>query len=241
MNPDYLTEFEENGFCGPFELSDSGAVDLLLSSVLAQHEFVPARESVQAKHVLGEHKEKPLLLANAHIENDHVMKTGNDDAILDRLAALMGDEIYLRRSQFWRKPSGSRGVMWHQDKHEKKGLGEIGEVSAWVALEDSTIDNGCVWLLKGSHKMGLVPPKSMIDTSFLIKFFASNKLEVPDTFDGYEVVPMEVKKGQFFIFHQMCFHASGPNTSQGTRTGVVYRYLTNGDFDGTTETLTRVV
>jgi|TARA_B100000497_G_scaffold2219_1_gene2600 hypothetical protein len=35
----------------------------------------------------------------------------------------------------------------------------------------------------------------MIDASFRVKFFALDKLEVPDTFEGCEAVPIEVKKG----------------------------------------------
>lgn len=236
-----LEDMERDGFCGPFDLDTPEIVDPLLASVLAADRFKPTQIDTARKHVLGAHKEQPLLLSNEHISNAHVMQLAHDSAILSRLRAVMGDEVYLRRSQFWRKPLGSRGVIWHQDKHEKMGLGTIGEYSAWVALEDTNIDNGCVWLLKGSHKAGFVEPKSIMDAVFRIRFFASDALEIPDKLSSYEAVPMQIKKGQFFLFHQMCFHASGPNKTQGTRTGLAYRYLTDSKIERITEELTRVI
>lgn len=236
-----LEDMERDGFCGPFDLDGADVVDPLLESVLAEDRFRPMKVDMLRKHVLGAHKEQPLLLSNEHLTKPHIMQLGHDPAIVSRLQKVMGDEVYLRRSQFWRKPSGSRGVIWHQDTHKVMNLGEIGEYSAWVALEDSYIDNGCVWILKGSHKAGVVDPNSVMDAAFRIRFFASDTLEIPPALSSYEAVPIQPKKGQFFLFHQLCFHASGPNKTQGTRTGLVYRYLSDPTIEQVTEKLTRVI
>lgn len=240
LPPASLERFHLDGFCGPFDLSDPALVDPLLSSVLETRTFVPHATAMPTKHILGENKGKPLLLANAHLENDFVLKVGRDPAILEWLTQLMGNDIWLRRSQFWRKPPGSHGVLWHQDVHRKLGLGDIGEFSAWVALEDSTLENGCVWLLRGSHRAGILPPEDILGAQFNVRFFASDDVIVPKPLQQYEAVPMELKKGQFFLFHQMCFHASGPNKSGAPRTGLAYRYLSDSNIPSITETLTRV-
>jgi ectoine hydroxylase-related dioxygenase (phytanoyl-CoA dioxygenase family) len=233
-------EFEANGFCGPFALDNPALADLALETTLRELKFSPANDSIKAQHVLGDYKEDPRVLANAHHTHPAILQLGLDKAIIARLKTLMGPEIYLRRSQFWRKPAHGRGVIWHQDTHRKMGLGCIGEFSAWVALEDSTLDNGCVRLLRGSHKAGVVPPESVIDPSFRIRFFASEALQVPEPLLRYQAVPMTMRKGQFFLFHQLCFHASGPNRTAATRTGVVYRYLSDAGIESVTEKLIRV-
>jgi len=236
-----IDNFEKDGFCGPFDLDDPNIITPLLQRVLSENSFQPVNDSIKRKHILGANKEIPLVLANSHTTNPLVMSLGQDRAILDRLGQLMGNEIYLRRSQFWRKTAQSRGIMWHQDTHRRMGLGDVGEFSAWVALEDSYIDNGCVWLLRGSHKAGIIEPNSIATPAFRIRFFASEKIETPPALEKYEIVPMKVKKGQFFIFHQLCFHASGPNKTEASRTGLVYRYLTDPNIQTVKEELTRVV
>jgi ectoine hydroxylase-related dioxygenase (phytanoyl-CoA dioxygenase family) len=240
LTSDDLERFQSDGFCGPFDLSDPALVEPLLTSALESRTFIPHAMSTSKRHILGAHKETPLLLANAHLDNDLIMRVGRDPAIVERLAQVMGGDIWLRRSQFWRKPPGSHGVMWHQDTHRALGLGDIGEYSAWVALEDSTRENGCVWLLRGSHRAGVVPPETVLGAQFTVRFFASDDVIVPKPLQGYEAVPMELRKGQFFLFHQLCFHASGPNRSGAPRTGLAYRYLGDAEIPSITEELTRV-
>lgn len=241
LTPAQLDSFARDGFCGPLDLERPEAIDPMLSTVLAEHSFQVQKDGMQARNVLGAHKEPPLVLPNIHTQNPLVMGIGQDPAILGALGQLMGPEVYLRRSQFWRKPGGARGIIWHQDVHRKMGLGEIGEFSAWVALEDSTEENGCVWFLRGSHRDGYRDPDSVIKAGFKIRYFASDEITVPPALAGYEPVAMPVRKGQFFLFHQMCFHASGPNRTAGTRTGIAYRYLTDPNIDRVTEPLTRVI
>ena len=232
--------FRRDGFLGPFDLADRDLAETVLTEAVHDLGFTEAVADLHPRHILGRHKGAPLVRANAHLTSEAVMRLGRDPAILRRLACLMGPDIYLRRSQFWRKPPQARGVIWHQDIHRKLGLGDIGELSAWVALEDATIDNGCVWLSRGSHVQGAVEASSVVSPGFRIRFFASDKVEIPEPLLGYEAAPMEVRKGQFFLFHQLCFHASGPNRSDGARTGVALRYLSDPDIPSVTEQLTQV-
>lgn len=235
-----LVDFERDGFCGPFDLAQADRIDQLLKAVLAKQTFAQANDNFKAKHILSENKEVPLVLPNMHLERADILDVACDPEIVGRLVQLMGDEVYLRHSQFWRKIGRSRGVIWHQDTHRKLGLGRIGEFSAWVALEDATIENGCVWLARGSHKGGIVAPETVSTAMFQMRFFGSDKIEVPAALKEYEIVPMEVKKGQFFMFHQLCFHASGPNKTDGTRTGLAYRYLSDPDQAQITQALTKI-
>jgi chlorinating enzyme len=242
LTPAQVDAFARDGFCGPLDLAEPAVIGKLLDRVLAENTFVAPVDGFQARHVLGAYKEQPLVLPNVHLSNELVLALGRDPAIIAALGQLMGPEVYLRRSQFWRKPVGSRGIIWHQDVHRKMGLGEIGEFSAWVALEDSTVENGCVWFMRGSHLDGFRDPDTVLNAAaYRVRFFASDHITVPAALRDYQPVAMPVREGQFFLFHQLCFHASGPNRTSGTRTGVAFRYLTDPGLERVTEELTRVI
>lgn len=227
-----IEDFATNGFAGPFDLSDPGLAASVSDIAHGSFEFNEARGGLQDKHFVSPYAKRPLLSANTHLKHAVVRELANDKAIVAALRQSMGPTVMLRRSQFWRKPPNARPVMWHQDTHKHRGLGLIDEFSAWVALEDATIDNGCVWFLKESVREGIIDPKSFLDFRFQAKFYNSESLVVPDGLTQFEAVPMEMKAGQFVLFNQLCFHASGPNKTDGERIGLAFRYIPGSRIDG---------
>ncbi len=234
LNSNEIAGFKENGFAGPFDLSDPSLVSRVSEIPQEEFELREAKGGLQEKHFISPYSKRPLLCANTHLRHQPVLDLGRDANIVAALSQLMAPEILLRRSQFWRKPPNARPVMWHQDTHKHRGLGFINEFSAWIALEDATKENGCVWFLKGSSNGGVVPPADFLDRRFQAKFYNSEELEVPEALAKFEAVPMEMKAGQFVLFHQLCFHASGPNKSDRERVGLAFRYLP-GDRRDTVE------
>jgi ectoine hydroxylase-related dioxygenase (phytanoyl-CoA dioxygenase family) len=235
-----ISDFAINGCAGPFNLADTAPIETILSDAALLGSMSGAHARLKPSHIIGDYTTPPQLLADSHLTDDAVMALAQDANLLDCMGSVMEQDMYLRRSQFWRKPAGSRGVIWHQDTHKQRELGEIGERSAWVALEDTDIENGCVWVLKGSSQAGIVPPDTIMDALFRVRFFANSEIQVPAGLEAYEPIPMALRKGQFFIFHQLCFHASGPNRSAGTRTGLAFRYVPAGRESSLTESLTKV-
>ncbi|HVM26584.1 MAG TPA: phytanoyl-CoA dioxygenase family protein [Mycobacteriales bacterium] len=87
----------------------------------------------------------------------------------------------------------------------------------WVALEDATVDNGCLWALPGGHRT--VPLEKRFvrlggdadGTSFVP--VADGPVAVPD--DGW--VPLEAETGTLVVLHGLLPHRSSPNTSPRSR------------------------
>jgi ectoine hydroxylase-related dioxygenase (phytanoyl-CoA dioxygenase family) len=226
----FLNEFDANGFAGPFEFEDSSIIEQINFAIEHEFELVTSKENPwldKLKPYLSEQfSVSPTVCSNTHLSNTDIMALAKDSVITSLIKTLTKTDTFLRRSQLWVKPAFSRAVAWHQDTHKRKHLGDIGERSVWVALDDVTIENGCVWLLKGSHKSGITPPNSLFTIADRINFFNNTEgIFIPPTLEQYECVPMEMKKGQFFIFHQLCFHASGPNKSNDVRRGLALRYI----------------
>jgi len=83
----------------------------------------------------------------------------------------------------------------------------------WFALEDASIDNGCMWAIPGGHKMGL---KSRF---FRGKNGNLTEMEVFDesAWDTSKLVPLEVRAGTLIVLHGLLPHMSYANRSKRTR------------------------
>lgn len=82
----------------------------------------------------------------------------------------------------------------------------------WFALEDATLENGCLWALPGGHRLGL-------KKRFVRAEDGGTAFRVLDTTAVPEdaMVPLEVKKGTLVVLHGLLPHRSGPNTSPKSR------------------------
>ncbi|WP_208073799.1 phytanoyl-CoA dioxygenase family protein [Bradyrhizobium barranii] len=100
---------------------------------------------------------------------------------------------------------------WHQDESyvptRDKSL-----TSIWVALEDATLENGCLWVVPGSHRMGFMYPSRRTQSPK----FQSHHPECYG-FDLDKAVPLEVTTGTVVVFNGYLLHSSGMNASTRTR------------------------
>jgi ectoine hydroxylase-related dioxygenase (phytanoyl-CoA dioxygenase family) len=109
--------------------------------------------------------------------------------------------------------------MWHQDAPYWPILAPMTEVSAWVALDDADVDNGCMSMVPGSHLWG-----NNIDFIHTLKNFE----DMPSHFNGHEiqVVVCPVKKGEVHFHHALTWHGSHANTSGRPRRAIALHCMT---------------
>ena len=82
----------------------------------------------------------------------------------------------------------------------------------WFALEDATIENGCLWAIPGEHKLGL-------KSRFMRAEGGGTRFEVFDSTPWPEekLQPLEVKKGTLIVLHPLLPHLSRENRSSRSR------------------------
>ena len=137
------------------------------------------------------------------------------EKILDITAQLIGPGIRTNGDKLNMKSAevGSP-VEWHQDwafyPHTNDDLLAVG-----VAIDDMTLENGCLLVVPGSHK-------GRIHDHHLNGRFAGAVTE-PD-FTGEDAVPIEIGAGGISIHHVRTLHASAPNTSGKPRRLLLYMY-----------------
>jgi phytanoyl-CoA hydroxylase len=85
-------------------------------------------------------------------------------------------------------------------------------VGLWFALEDATIENGCLWVMGGGHKLGL-------KSRFMRSEGGGTRFEVIDDTPWPEdnLQPLEVKKGTVIVLHGLLPHLSRENRSAKSR------------------------
>jgi len=133
------------------------------------------------------------------------------EKMLDCMEDLMGPSIYYHSSKVMFKPPGGVAKPWHQDAAYWRDYAS-NQITVWIAIDEASQENGCVWAIPQSHKLGLVP-------------HVKNELQVEDSqIDLNQAVPVPVPAGGLLIFHSLVLHMSKQNESEKTRWAIICDY-----------------
>jgi phytanoyl-CoA hydroxylase len=137
--------------------------------------------------------------------------------ILDVVETLLGSSIKLYTDQLFVKPAfhGSE-VPYHQDHAYWTQVEPYNMISCWLALDDATVENGCVRMIPGTHKQ-YIPHR---------EFEGNQKYGLlPQDVDASREVPVEINAGGAMFHHSLTVHRSFPNRSGKGRRGLVAIYM----------------
>ena len=147
---------------------------------------------------------------------------GTHPRVLDAVEDILGPDILLWTvSIFPKYPRDPGYISWHQDG-TYWGLDSVRVTTAWIALTDSTVDNGCMRVVPGSHRRPILPHR---DT-----YAADNRLsrgqEIEVEVDERDAVDVVLRAGEMSLHHVNIIHGSNPNPSDGSRIGFAPRFTT---------------
>ncbi len=136
---------------------------------------------------------------------------------VDITTALLGPDTDLYWNQsVYKAGRGTKEFPWHQDDGYT-AVYPSPYLTIWLAINDVTIENGCVWFLPGSYRQGLVPH---VETPI---GKLCHSLEDPD-----QGVPAPLKAGSAAVLWSLTMHKSGVNVSGGMRKAYVIQYCQAG-------------
>jgi hypothetical protein len=117
---------------------------------------------------------------------------------------LIGPEVAIYRSMFMNKPAGKGTVLpWHQDGGRIWRLTGQPLLTLWLALDPATPANGCVRIVPGSHRLGLLSEYGHTITPEQERAHCA-----PERCEDLVMEP-----GELVLLHNLVLHASGSNTS----------------------------
>jgi len=232
LSAQQLKEFEENGFVKGDVILNDEEVEFLRE----QLDLVMEGKSVK----------KPVLNRDMKDNSEFAMKMAKKDTVVQIVNMWMASDAYLSHAanvtlceevaqlcntdtlRIWHdqvqyKPPVIGGAGdWHQDHPAWPIIQPADLVSAWVALDDATIENGCMWMVPGSHKWG--DHQQYLQNTSDYKPHHTKPELLPEGV-SIEPVPFEIKKGQVGYHHCLTWHGSGPNTSQRKRRAIAVHYM----------------
>jgi ectoine hydroxylase-related dioxygenase (phytanoyl-CoA dioxygenase family) len=140
--------------------------------------------------------------------------------IKDVLTGVIGPDVKCMQSMLFVKSAGKPGQAWHQDENyiptRDRSL-----TGAWIAIDDATTENGCLWVIPKSHRPGVIFPSESTDNPDFDCAFESKF-----SYDESTAIPVEVKAGSIVFFNGYLLHRSLPNRAKsGFRRVLVNHYM----------------
>ena len=151
-----------------------------------------------------------------------------DPNILDMVEQLIGADFALWNSSFFAKPAlNGRKTPWHQDG-EYWPIRPVATCTAWIAVDDSTVENGCLRVIPGSHQAErLLEHRTNRGPDLTL-----NQELLPSEFNEDDAVDLVLQAGQMSLHDVRLVHGSEANRSEKPRRGMTLRFMpTTSVFD----------
>jgi len=231
-----LDTFENDGWCGPFDLFEPALAARLLSRI--REEVLPKRCEIYA------HTRADIEVAeyrrDRHLDSPLMYRIAAANELVSLLPALLGPDILLWRSDAFEIGVGDPATSPHQDGAFEATRGthpliEVGpnqasvghqqipvqveiplSVGAWIALTPVTRKTGSLWVVPGTHEEHIEPVPG--------EGFAGMKFVPGVKFEPSDGTAIEIQAGQFILFHNLLVHGSYP-VETGRRFAWTTRYV----------------
>jgi hypothetical protein len=177
-----------------------------------------------------------LLAENPHVRPEHlVLRWGGGAAalpthaafleyarapdVLDLVSEVLGPDVILWGAHVFCKPAGGGlEIPWHQDG-QYWPIRPLATCTVWIALDDSTAENGCMRYIPGSHRARTLLHHRLDERPAL----ALNQTVA--TLDASGARDVVLAAGALSMHDVYLIHGSGPNGSARRRAGFAIRYM----------------
>jgi phytanoyl-CoA hydroxylase len=163
---------------------------------------------------LGEKSDGPLSYRPMmHLTSPELTAVATDDRWAPIVLPLLGTgDARLYWEQAVAKPPQARTELpWHQDNGYTPLIPEE-YVTCWLALDDADLENGCIWVIPGSHHQGTQRHHA-----------GAGPFRVGHD-GGEEGVAVPVRRGDVLVFSSLIMHRSGPNVTDRNRRAWIIQF-----------------
>ncbi|MCH2378157.1 MAG: phytanoyl-CoA dioxygenase family protein [Pedosphaera sp.] len=213
-----VAAFHQEGYLIVRGVFDAEEADILRAAAAADQSFKENAYDLED----GEGGKAQLVLWNSAGE-DLWGAIARSERIVNAMEQLLGDEVYHYHSKMSIKQPRTGGAWsWHQDYGYWYQNGclwpDMG--SAFIAVDPNTRENGCLQVLKGSHKLGRIEHGRYGDQT------GADPERTAEATKVMETVYVELDPGDTLYFHSNLLHRSDQNTSDSQRWSLICCYNT---------------
>src|SRR5262249_46860230 len=140
---------------------------------------------------------EPRRIAVPHLYWRWAFDLATHPAVLDAVENLLGPDLLIQATLILTKPAHDPAIVtWHQDG-TYSGLYKTPNATAWIALTDSTPENGCMRVIPGSQRQPILPHvQSQVEHHLLRR-----SPEVAVTVDEADAVDVVLHAGEMSLHH----------------------------------------
>jgi ectoine hydroxylase-related dioxygenase (phytanoyl-CoA dioxygenase family) len=221
LTVEHRRQFAEEGWCvvdGIYSEAEIAAIDAffedyrrigtaVFDSGMHYEEIDPTRRQLRAMH--------------PHRYSEQAKGWALNPRVIDVLAGLLGRAPLLAQTMYYFKPPGSKGQGMHQDNFYLLAAPATC-IAAWTAIDSSEIENGCLYVVPGSHLKDIHCP----DKASEVTWNSYGDSHIKPFPPGARAVPVIVPRGSTMFFGGQLIHGSGPNrTKDRSRRTFIGHYI----------------
>ena len=233
LTPQQQRFFQDEGYLGfgPFLEEDrvrriGEAIDAVASGEVDYPPELIRWEPGSQGADLGRSSERKKFAYQIRYPHRHLpffMEHASDPAVLDVVEDLLGPDLVLYNTQALLKPAfHGTSQPWHQDAAYWP-IRPMKLVSCWIAIDEATLENGCMRFIPGSHKLGLAEHRSGRPLSAASGGTAAavQEIEVEES----RAVAVPARPGHGSLHHCLTHHGTPPNRTPHRRRAIICHYM----------------
>ena len=220
-----VRDYHANGFLVLEDAFSAEEIDALRQETVA----ICRGQKGELKGAVGDHQhendaqvlQQYLCIHFPHKVSQMMLDAMKHPNVASALSQLICPDVKCMQSMLFIKAAGKPGQAWHQDEYyiptRDRSL-----TGAWIAMDDATVENGCLWVIPGSHKHGILWPQHTHE---------DRRFDCAGEAGGYpytddDAIAVEVKAGSVVVFNGYLLHRSLPNKAPvGYRRALVNHYM----------------
>jgi len=219
-------EFNENGYIIVRELINKDNINKILEQINAYADNIIKSEKLESYYVLENYtteKKKYIKYMSKPIENiTHINQLVNG-RVFKIATQLLGEDVFLFGNDLHQKyPNSDSITPAHQDSFLNGSEPPHNFLTIWIALDYCNEENGCLQVVRGSHKLDVQEHFKSKHTAFSSTLQEDGK--IPDKFKD-DIIKSELNPGDAIVFHGNTIHYADGNRSENRwRRGISLRF-----------------
>jgi phytanoyl-CoA hydroxylase len=229
LNQAELAHFHERGWVIKRQLCDTSVIARMAAEIDSLHEqmahHAPDTVGVSWEENLPAGKPKRIRqLMHSHVVAPSIDAVSRSEAVLAVMRQLIGPDVALFHSKLMMKAAQDGSFTpWHQDFQYWQYEAKLPtQVNCMLFVDGADEANGCLRMVDGSQKLGLLPIKRMASKSFSIGLDGDLS-----AYPEASLLPMQ--PGDAVFFGPLVIHGSGPNTSDHHRRANTFAFDAPGN------------
>lgn len=227
LSAQQLEHFHQNGYVAGVRLCNDAQVEALREALARVAD--PAHPAHSLFHEFHSNESSNPDTVLFHALGAWRMEAAFHDllwnpAFLVPASQILGGAVRFWHDQLFSKPARHGGVVaWHQDYSYWTRTQPIAHLTCWLALDDSTEENGCLQYVPGSHRWPLLPITGLAGDMDEIRTVLND-----DQKAAFQPVAIPLKKGECALHHPLLVHGSYENRSDRPRRAAVINVFRDG-------------